>query len=592
MGIRRVSILGAIAVALVVSSCAPGAEPQSTEAWWQPDEGATEQAAGVSCVAGNACSGSDPVYTSMLRVGWTATARSVLAQTFVAGSGGRPASVTLVARSLRRFSNAGDPQLRVEIVEPLSATAPDLRGVPVLASGATSIAALPSGPVRIALGGSGTLVAGRTYALSISTEAAPSAAELVLVGIGAFATSTYAIGDAFLAGERRATVLDTFAPARLRPASFDLAFALSGAAGSPCVVHADCSSALRCVANACAASSPTPPQISPATATLAPGYTTTFAVSGGTGPYVFSVASGLGSLTGADYTAGASAGTATVRVTDAFGSTSDAGITVNEALAIAPASVTVGVSGTASFSATGGVPPYEFSLASGVGTVSAASYLAPSSPGAAVVRVTDAFSRTADASVTIANLSAVLDPANRTAGVVLSADGLTASNLSAGAHVLATVGKSTGKWYWEITYVSATGGGGLPIDCYLGMGITTSFANIAADAAWGYRSYWGGGAACGNYAVRPGGGTIFAGAGVTLNGTVGLRLDMDAGSLWVSVNGGPPVLVTSSLAGTFFPFLGNGGYIRAITATANFGGDLTNKPFKYAVPAGFNAGVF
>lgn len=147
--------------------------------------------------------------------------------------------------------------------------------------------------------------------------------------------------------------------------------------------------------------------ISPATYTLAVNNTHTFSASGGEAPYTFSLQSGTGTVnsTSGLYTAPATAGSAVVRVTDNNGQTADATITVNPALAISPASVTIGLSATQTFTATGGVSPYTFAVQVGVGTINSTSglYTAPATPGTATVRVTDALGNTSDASVTVAN---------------------------------------------------------------------------------------------------------------------------------------------------------------------------------------------
>lgn len=71
-------------------------------------------------------------------------------------------------------------------------------------------------------------------------------------------------------------------------------------------------------------------------------------------------------------------------------------------LAISPSSTTVSSNGTVQFSASGGVPPYTFSIISGVGTINASSglYTAPAVPGTTYILVTDNQGSTARATVT------------------------------------------------------------------------------------------------------------------------------------------------------------------------------------------------
>lgn len=145
-------------------------------------------------------------------------------------------------------------------------------------------------------------------------------------------------------------------------------------------------------------------QISPATITLAVNNATTFTASGGVSPYTYSLLSGGGSVVAGTgvYTAPASAGSAVVRVTDSLGNTSDASVTINSALQISPSTITLAVNGTTSFSASGGVSPYSYSVFAGGGSVNSSGlYTAPASTGSATVRVTDSLGNTSDAAVTI-----------------------------------------------------------------------------------------------------------------------------------------------------------------------------------------------
>lgn len=145
--------------------------------------------------------------------------------------------------------------------------------------------------------------------------------------------------------------------------------------------------------------------ISPATYSLAVNNSHTFSASGGQTPYVFTIQSGGGSVnssTGA-FTAPAAAGTTVIRVTDNLGSTADATVTVNPALAISPATINLALSGTTTFSASGGVTPYVFSVVSGGGSIGSSSgaFTAPASIATVVVRVTDDRGNTSDATVTV-----------------------------------------------------------------------------------------------------------------------------------------------------------------------------------------------
>jgi len=92
-----------------------------------------------------------------------------------------------------------------------------------------------------------------------------------------------------------------------------------------------------------------------------------------------------------------------VRVTDGSGQVADAVVTVATALAISPTSTSLAAGAAQVYSASGGVPPYTFSVVSGGGSFVGATYTAPASAGSATVRVTDALLNTADASVTVSS---------------------------------------------------------------------------------------------------------------------------------------------------------------------------------------------
>ena len=172
--------------------------------------------------------------------------------------------------------------------------------------------------------------------------------------------------------------------------------------------------------------------ISPSTKTLAVNNVFSFTGVGGTPPLVYSVFSGTGTVnasTGA-YTAPAASGSAVVRVTDSLGATADAGVTINPALSITPASQTMAINGTLTFSSAGGVVPYTYSIFSGAGIINATTgaYTAPGTVGTDIVRVTDSLGNTADSTVTINNLLGISP-----AAVTLAVNNTTTFTGNAGA---------------------------------------------------------------------------------------------------------------------------------------------------------------
>jgi hypothetical protein len=150
---------------------------------------------------------------------------------------------------------------------------------------------------------------------------------------------------------------------------------------------------------------PTVLTISPTTISLGTGQTVAFSAGGGVVPYAYSVLDGGvgGSIDAAGlYTAPASAGTDTVRVTDWTTLTSDATVTVYFPLTIVPTGVAVQPGETYTFSASGGVPPYSYYVAPGEGLIDVNGlYTAPGSPGSATVEVSDSIGNASTAAVTI-----------------------------------------------------------------------------------------------------------------------------------------------------------------------------------------------
>ncbi|MCM2323523.1 MAG: hypothetical protein NDJ90_09705, partial [Oligoflexia bacterium] len=161
-----------------------------------------------------------------------------------------------------------------------------------------------------------------------------------------------------------------------------------------------------------------PLALTPAAAAIAVGNSVSFTATGGVLPYVLAISSGGGTLSASGiYTAPGASGSATVRITDALGTPVEAPITISNALSISPASKTLLVNGTHTFTASGGVAPYSYSVIEGGGTINGSGlYTAPGTPGSAFVRVTDNLGNTSDASVTI-NPALTLSPSTVTLAV-------------------------------------------------------------------------------------------------------------------------------------------------------------------------------
>ena len=151
---------------------------------------------------------------------------------------------------------------------------------------------------------------------------------------------------------------------------------------------------------------PPPLSISPGATYVPINGGTSFTASGGSGSgYTFTMVSGGASITpGGVYSAPSTAGSASVKVTDSGSNTATASITIYNPFAIVPPSVTVTTSTQYTFSATGGVPPYAFSVASGPGSIDPATgvYNAPAAPASGIlVQAADSIGNTSTSLVTV-----------------------------------------------------------------------------------------------------------------------------------------------------------------------------------------------
>ena len=160
--------------------------------------------------------------------------------------------------------------------------------------------------------------------------------------------------------------------------------------------------------------------------TLSPDYaqvgvngTLDFNAEGGFPGYKYSMIQGTGTIdpdTGL-YTAPGTEGTEIISVKDSYGNTKTASIEViigagTPVLIISPSSLTVFKGTNAAFTATGGIPPYTFSLTSGIGSITPGGlYTAPASTGTATIRVTDsdAVPSTDNATVTVTDIVTNVD---------------------------------------------------------------------------------------------------------------------------------------------------------------------------------------
>jgi hypothetical protein len=155
---------------------------------------------------------------------------------------------------------------------------------------------------------------------------------------------------------------------------------------------------------------------------------------------------------------------------------------------------------------------------------------------------------------------------------------------------LSNVGKSTGKWYWEVTVTANgdTGGGSI----MLGVGNSSvDLTDYLGKTGWAFEG------ATNTHGDTWDNNTITDpwGSPYSTGDTIMIALDMNAGKIWFGKNGswlqsGDPVAGTnpaySDLSGTLYA--GAAARVGTTEFTANFGASA----FKYAVPTGFHAGLY
>lgn len=172
-------------------------------------------------------------------------------------------------------------------------------------------------------------------------------------------------------------------------------------------------------------------------------------------------------------------------------------------------------------------------------------------------------------------VQATWDASNKGNNVTLSGANLTQANTGGDGIVHSIIGVVSGKWYWEYKINSMNTVGAV------GISNGASGANNAplgiAGQTWSYNSdgnkYTAGGATAYGQYYFPG-------------DVIGVKLDMDAGTLEFTKNGvSQGVAFSTGIKGiTIYAASGKSGQ----SVTANFGATA----FAYPVPAGYNSGMY
>jgi hypothetical protein len=144
---------------------------------------------------------------------------------------------------------------------------------------------------------------------------------------------------------------------------------------------------------------------------------------------------------------------------------------------------------------------------------------------------------------------------------------------SFGNNSIATIGVTSGKWYWEVTPTFTNNG------AYWYIGVSAQGYALATQPdsdskQWAYYAFNGN---------KMNGNNTAYGSSYTTNDIIGVALDMDAGTLTFYKNGTSQGQAFSNLAGnTIFPSCSFGN-----TGSVYFVGNFGQRPFAYTPPSGF-----
>ena len=169
---------------------------------------------------------------------------------------------------------------------------------------------------------------------------------------------------------------------------------------------------------------------------------------------------------------------------------------------------------------------------------------------------------------------ATWDPANKASNVTLSGGNLTAALASGGTGMVrATIGKSSGKWYWENT-IGINNLGQVVGICNSSQTFTGVYPGGSSANGWSYRDFDG--------KKFNGGGGFAYGSTWNTGDVMGVALDMDAGTLIFYKNNVSQGTAYTGLTGTIYAAWG-GSVGTNSAATTNFGATA----FAYTPPSGY-----
>ena len=184
----------------------------------------------------------------------------------------------------------------------------------------------------------------------------------------------------------------------------------------------------------------------------------------------------------------------------------------------------------------------------------------------------------------MSQLFATFSPTDKDSFIVLGSGGLNATCVANAtwASARATIGVSSGKWYWEVKINSQGASGVFP--CAIATSAATLQATYIGTGAtgWSYHTTEATGKKYNNNI-----GAAYGALAVT-NDVIGCALDMDAGTITMYINNSSQGTMFSGLSGTIYPAISIIDAAGVSNLTANFGATT----MAYAPPTGFNAGVY
>lgn len=162
------------------------------------------------------------------------------------------------------------------------------------------------------------------------------------------------------------------------------------------------------------------------------------------------------------------------------------------------------------------------------------------------------------------------DSVNKGAGVTLSSGNLTASGITNSNSVRASIGKTTGKWYWEIKLNTAQ-------NAMIGVANSSATLNASHFATANSRYYY--------YDGKKYAGATAYGASYVTGDIISVLLNLDSGSVEFWKNGVSQGVAFTDIKsmGEVFPAVSSGSSSSSVGVTARFArGD-----FQYSIPDGY-----